>query len=54
MYAIDTEERRVKALKWLQIEDVWGIGQKICKKLQSMGIRTAYQFTGINRQLGAQ
>jgi DNA polymerase V len=45
VYAIDSEEKRVKALKWLPIEDVWGIGRRYAKKLQAMGIRTAYQFT---------
>lgn len=45
VYAIDTEEKRVKALKWIKIEDVWGIGRRFAKKLQSMGIQNAYQFT---------
>ena len=45
VYAIDTEEKRIKALKWLKIEDVWGIGRRYAKKLQAMGIKTAYQFT---------
>ena len=45
VYVIDTEERRVKALKWLKIEDVWGIGRRYAKKLQAMGIKTANQFT---------
>ncbi|MFN8297309.1 MAG: Y-family DNA polymerase [Chitinophagales bacterium] len=45
VYAIDTDEKRIKALKWLKIEDVWGIGRRYAKKLQAMGIRTAYQFT---------
>ncbi|MFA5620823.1 MAG: Y-family DNA polymerase [Weeksellaceae bacterium] len=45
VYSIDTEERRVKALKWTKIEDVWGIGRQISRKLQSIGIKNAYQFT---------
>ncbi len=45
VYAIDTEEKRVKALKWMKIEDVWGIGRRFAKKLQAMGIKNAYQFT---------
>ncbi|MCB0389540.1 MAG: SOS mutagenesis and repair protein UmuC, partial [Winogradskyella sp.] len=27
IYVIDSEEKRIKALKWLSIEDVWGIGR---------------------------
>lgn len=44
-YAIDNDEKRIKALKWLEAGDVWGIGRKHCKRLQSYGIRTAYEFT---------
>ena len=41
---IDTDERRHKALSLLPIEDVWGIGRQISRKLDYMGIRTAAQF----------
>lgn len=41
---IDTEERRHKALSLFPIEDVWGIGQQIARKLDYMGIRTAAQL----------
>ena len=45
IYIIDTEEKRVKALKWLKIEDVWGIGRRYSKRLQSLGIKTAFDYT---------
>ena len=41
---IDTDERRHKALTLFPIEDVWGIGRQIARKLDYMGIRTAAQF----------
>ena len=41
---IDTDERRRKALALFPIEDVWGIGRQIARKLDYMGIRTAAQF----------
>ena len=41
---IDTEERRHKALSLFPIEDVWGIGRQIVRKLDYMGIRTAAQL----------
>lgn len=41
---IDTDERRHKALSLFPIEDIWGIGRQISKKLDYMGIRTAAQF----------
>ncbi len=48
VYIIDSEDKRVKALKWLKIEDVWGIGRQYSKLLQKMGVRTAYDFTQLN------
>ena len=41
---IDTEEKRVKALKLYPIEDVWGIGRRYAAKLQALGVQTAYDF----------
>ncbi len=43
-YCIDNEEKRIKALKWLKIGDVWGIGRQHAKRLQTMGVQTAYDF----------
>ena len=44
-YVIDSEEKRIKALKWLSIEDVWGIGRQNAKKLFAQGVKKAYDFT---------
>ncbi|MFC7774536.1 Y-family DNA polymerase [Flavobacterium sp. GCM10027622] len=44
-YIINTEESRIKALKWTKIEDVWGIGYRTTKKAQLRNIKTAYDFT---------
>ena len=45
IYVIDTEEKRIKALKWTKIEDVWGIGYRLRKKMVAHHILTAYDFT---------
>jgi len=45
VYIIDNEEKRIKALKWLPVEDVWGIGRQFSKKLKAKNIKTAYDFT---------
>lgn len=45
VYIIDTEEKRIKALKWTKIEDVWGIGRRLEKKVKLRNINTAYDFT---------
>jgi DNA polymerase V len=44
IYVIDTEEKRIKALKWTQIEDVWGIGYRMTKKVKLRNINTAFDF----------
>ncbi|WP_019540551.1 Y-family DNA polymerase [Proteiniphilum acetatigenes] len=45
VHVIDTEEKRIKALKWLDVSDVWGIGRRNAKKLYAIGVKTAYDFT---------
>jgi DNA polymerase V len=41
---IDSEEKRIKALKLFPVEDVWGIGRRYFKKISSYGIVTAFDF----------
>jgi DNA polymerase V len=41
---IDTDEKRIKALKLFPIDDVWGIGRRYAAKLQALGVNTAYDF----------
>lgn len=48
VYIIDSEKARIKALKWLKVEDIWGIGRQIAKKLQSIEIKNAYEFSELN------
>ncbi len=48
VYIIDSEEKRVKALKWLKVEDVWGIGRQHSKRLSAIGVKTAFDFTQLN------
>lgn len=51
VHKIDTEEKRMKALKWLKVEDIWGIGRQLSKKLNRMGIYNAYEFTQVSNEL---
>ena len=44
VYVIDTDEKRIKALKWAKIEDVWGIGYRTKKKAKLRNIHTALDF----------
>ncbi len=44
VYVIDSEEKRIKALKWIKIEDVWGIGRGLQKRLKAKNCKTAFDF----------
>lgn len=46
---IDNEEKRIKALKLTSINDVWGIGRRLAKKLNAHGVVTAYDFTMLSQ-----
>lgn len=48
VYIIDNEEKRIKALKWLKVEDIWGIGRQHAKKLKAIDVNTAYDFTKLD------
>ena len=41
---IDDDYKRVKALEWCPIEDVWGIGRRYAARLQALGCKTALDF----------
>ena len=47
VYMIDSTEKRLKALKWLPIGDVWGIGRRHAKRLKAKKINTAYDFINL-------
>lgn len=44
VYVMDTDEKRLKALKWLKTEDVWGIGWRSARRLKAKNILTAHDF----------
>ena len=45
VYSIDTEEKRIKALKWTSISDVWCIGRQHFQQLEAIGVANAWQFS---------
>ena len=45
VYVIDTEVKRINALKWTKIKDIWGIGKKLSNRLAIKGCKNAYDFT---------
>ncbi len=47
IYLIDSSDKKERALKWLKIKDVWGIGFKHTKRLRNIKINTAYDFINL-------
>jgi DNA polymerase V len=48
VYVIDSEIKRVNALKWTKIKDIWGIGSKLSNRLVIKGCKNAYDFTQLS------
>lgn len=54
---IDSDEKRLKALKLYPVSEVWGIGRRYAGRLEAMGIATAYDFAAhsaewVRREMG--
>ena len=47
VYCIDSEDKRIKALQWLKVEDIWGVGRQHAKKLKELGVKSAKDFIGL-------
>lgn len=48
IHFIEQREKRLKALKWLAVEDIWGVGKKHAKRLNAIGVKTAWDFVSLN------
>ncbi|WP_248724727.1 Y-family DNA polymerase [Seonamhaeicola sp. ML3] len=48
VYVIDSEEKRLKALQWMPLEDVWGIGRGLHKRLKAKGCQKAIDFVNLS------
>ena len=44
---INSEKKRIKALKWLKIPDVWGIGLRHTQRLKNIKVYRAYDFINL-------
>lgn len=47
---IDSDEKRIKALKLYPVDEVWGIGRRYAAKLENLGIHTAFDFASISKE----
>ncbi len=48
---IDNEQSRQGILKQMALSDIWGIGSRLSKRLESMGIKNALQLANTNPNL---
>ena len=46
---IDSDEKRIKALKLYPIDEVWGISRRYAARLEALGVKTAYDFAEHNQ-----
>ena len=46
---VDSDEKRIKALKLYPIDEVWGIGRRYAARLEALGVKTAYDFAEHNQ-----
>ena len=45
VYIIDSDAKRIAALKWAKTKDIWGLGKKHVARLAAVQVYTAYDFT---------
>ena len=48
VYVINSEDKLIKALNWISIEDVWGIGRGLEKRLKAKGCKKAIDFINLS------
>ena len=46
---IDSDDKRIKALKLYPIDEVWGIGRRYAARIEALGVKTAYDFAEHNQ-----
>ena len=47
VYLIDSDKKKLRALKWLKIKDVWGIGFRHTERLKNIRVNTAFDFINL-------
>lgn len=51
VWVLDSDEKIEKCLRWLKVEDVWGIGRRYAERFKAMGVKTAWDFTRLEESL---
>ncbi|PZX16365.1 DNA polymerase V [Breznakibacter xylanolyticus] len=48
VFVIENEQQREKVLRWLPIEDVWGLGRQYSKRMAQMQVFKAWDFVNLS------
>jgi len=47
VYMLKSKQKRIKALKWIEVENVWGIGFRHARRLKNLNVNNAYDFISL-------
>ncbi len=47
VYILETAHKRYKALNYFHLNDIWGIGRRLSKRLQNIGCKNALDFVNL-------
>ena len=47
---IDSDEKRRKALSMTRVEDIWGIGRHLCRKMHGLNVNTALALAELSQE----
>tara|TARA_A100001011_G_scaffold390471_1_gene473962 strand:+ start:22006 stop:23211 length:1206 start_codon:yes stop_codon:yes gene_type:complete len=47
VYILDTDDKRIKSLKFFGLSDIWGIGRRLSRRLENIGCNNALDFINL-------
>ena len=47
VYLLDTEYKRLKSLRYFKLNNIWGIGKRLTRRLELVGCKNAFDFVNL-------
>jgi len=47
VYILDTEYKRLKSLRYFKLNNIWGIGKRLTRRLELVGCKNAFDFVNL-------
>ncbi len=47
VYLLDTEYKRLKSLRYFKLNNIWGIGKRLTRRLEFVGCKNAFDFVNL-------